>query len=68
MDRARYFRLQAGDEELTADEQKEWHFCWDWDGMLIHKDDREFECCVCVGGRKIVGLDAPLPQAHQLVK
>ena len=49
MDRARYFRLQAGEGELTADEQKEWHFCLDWDGMLIHKDDEEFKCCMCSG-------------------
>ena len=35
---------------LTEEEQREWHFCWDWDGLLIHKDDDEFEACVCCGG------------------
>lgn len=38
---------------LTDVEQLEWHFCYDWDGLLIHKDDREFEVCVCVGGDHI---------------
>lgn len=66
MDRARYWRLQAGNGELTADEKKEWHFCWDWDGMLIHKDDREFECCMCAGGREIVGLTtSPVAQGDK---
>ena len=24
-----------------------WHFCFDWDGMLIHKDWPEADCCTC---------------------
>jgi hypothetical protein len=33
---------------LTPEEIAEgWHFCWDWDGLLIHKDDREAEICSC---------------------
>ena len=35
---------------LTEEEQREWHFCYDWDGLLIHRDSGEFEVCVCVGG------------------
>lgn len=35
---------------LTEEEQKEWHFCWDWDGLLIHKSAPEFAACVCKGG------------------
>jgi hypothetical protein len=35
-------------ETLTKEEAEEgWHFCWDWDGLLIHKDDPEAECCTC---------------------
>jgi len=34
--------------ELTAAEvEAGWHFCLDWDGMLIHEDDDEFKCCSC---------------------
>jgi hypothetical protein len=37
--------------ELTEDEVKEgYHFCLDWDGLLIHEDDRESECCTCPFG------------------
>jgi hypothetical protein len=40
-------------EKLTPEERREWHFCWDWDGLLIHRDDPEFECCVCGQGALI---------------
>lgn len=34
--------------QLTSEEVAEgYHFCMDWDGMLIHKDDPEAECCTC---------------------
>jgi hypothetical protein len=39
-----------GDENvmLTADEiANGWHWCDEWDGLLIHADDREFEHCKC---------------------
>lgn len=33
---------------LTPEEVAEgWHFCVEWDGMLIHKDWPEAECCTC---------------------
>lgn len=36
------------DVRLTKDEVKEgWHFCFDWDCLLIHKDDPEYDCCTC---------------------
>lgn len=36
------------ESKLTAEEIAEgWHFCYDWDGLLIHKDDPEAECCTC---------------------
>ena len=35
-------------EKLTLEEIKEgWHFCNDWDGLLIHKNDQEFDVCNC---------------------
>ena len=39
-----------GDESfmLTAQELADgWHWCDDWDGLLVHSDDREFEHCKC---------------------
>lgn len=29
-----------------------WHFCEDWDCMLIHKSWPEMESCTCEFGRK----------------
>jgi len=48
MDRERYIRIQNGAEDLTPEEVEDgWHFCPDWDDMLIHVDDDEFQCCPC---------------------
>lgn len=33
---------------LTEEELKDgWHFCPEWDGMLIHPTMAEAECCLC---------------------
>ena len=35
---------------LTVDEMRQgWHFCWDWDGLLVNVNDTEGEgaCCTC---------------------
>jgi hypothetical protein len=33
---------------LTADEiEAGWHWCEEWDGLLIHVDDVEFDACGC---------------------
>jgi hypothetical protein len=33
---------------LTAEEvEAGWHWCDEWDGLLIHVDDVEFEACRC---------------------
>lgn len=40
--------IEAGELELTPDERAEgWHLCWDWDGMLVHPDTPEGQCCTC---------------------
>jgi hypothetical protein len=39
-----------GDENvmLTAKEvDNGWHWCYNWDGLLIHVEDVEFEHCTC---------------------
>ena len=47
------FLMQPFDDEdfivmLTADELKNgWHWCDEWDGLLIHTDDIEFKHCKC---------------------
>lgn len=45
----RYRELSKSDEQdLTPEETKAgWHFCPDWDYMLIHKLDPEIEGCNC---------------------
>ena len=54
MTQARFdFLMQPFDDEdfivmLTAEELKNgWHWCDEWDGLLIHTDDVEFEHCNC---------------------
>lgn len=49
MENARYEQLLSNPKmTLTEDEVKEgWHFCLNWDGMLLHPEDREMQCCHC---------------------
>jgi len=49
MDKERYQELTTSEEaSLTIEEVEEgWQFCEDWDFMLIHKDQPEFESCTC---------------------
>ena len=48
MTNERYWLLQNNTEaKLTEDEIKEgWHFCCEWDYMLIHKSWPEAESCL----------------------
>lgn len=49
MTRERYRQLM-GDQslKLTPEELAEgWHFCPDWDFLLIHESDGEAEGCTC---------------------
>jgi hypothetical protein len=39
-----------GDESITLtpeELQEGWHWCEEWDGLLIHPDDAEFRSCAC---------------------
>jgi hypothetical protein len=41
------------ESELTEEEVREgWVFCCEWDGLLIHKSDKEAECCYCLKERE----------------
>jgi hypothetical protein len=45
----RYQALMRDDSlRLEPEEIREgWHFCLDWDGLLIGPGMPELECCVC---------------------
>ena len=47
MRRSRYVNIMQGMATLTTEEKKEWHFCKDWDGLLIHINDNEYAYCKC---------------------
>jgi hypothetical protein len=54
MTQARFdFLMQPFEDEnflvmLTAEELKSgWHWCDEWDGLLIHTEDVEFKHCKC---------------------
>lgn len=45
-------RIRELDKNLAAELTEEefangWHFCSDWDGLLIHKSHPESEACHC---------------------
>jgi len=44
----RRHELEEGDSSLTPDEQLQgYHFCPDWDFMLVGPEDPEQEGCTC---------------------
>ncbi len=46
--RDRWRHLNKTGEALTPQEiAAGWHYCHDWDGLLIHPGDPEAECCSC---------------------
>lgn len=49
MDRKRWNELMNDDStELTPEEVAQgWHWCWEWDGLLVGPGMKELEACVC---------------------
>jgi len=47
MTKGRYLELSKTGGPLTEEERKDWHFCYDWDYLLIHREDPTFEGCHC---------------------
>jgi hypothetical protein len=40
--------MHTEDVELTAEEKRDgWHFCPDWDGLLVGPEMDEYESCRC---------------------
>ena len=51
----RYTSLMKGEGTLTQEEKAGgWHFCWEWDGMLIHRTWVEAKYCTCFERPEVV--------------
>ena len=52
MNRERWSLLMATDSEKLSDDEisQGWHFCDDWDGLLIGPGMGEMEACECGNG------------------
>jgi hypothetical protein len=62
MPRDRWSALMKGDNlQLTQDEiMAGWHFCWEWDGLLVGPGMDELKACTCVGeGHSRLTLPTP---------
>lgn len=60
MDKFRYAELESGitDAKLTRSEIDEgWHFCREWDGMLVGPGMPEMKACGCFRNCSTCGED-----------
>ena len=66
MDAERYGYLSYGNGELTPAEIAEgWHFCVEWDGLLVGPGMLEINCCLCLEKDLLKRLIAELPSAQR---
>jgi len=50
MNTQRYIEIDSGLDNLTSAEiENGWHFCPDWDDMLIWEHEKEGKHCTCEG-------------------
>lgn len=48
MDNKRYYDIEFHNYPLTIPEiVSGWHFCREWDGMLVGPGMEELDCCLC---------------------
>jgi hypothetical protein len=48
MNRERYIELDRAGEGITKEEHEAgWHWCYEWDGMLVGPDTEEALVCSC---------------------
>jgi hypothetical protein len=49
MTKERWIQLNKNPElQLTEEEIEEgWHFCYNWDGLLVGPEMEEMDCCTC---------------------
>lgn len=53
MTRERFFEIEFKNSPITKEELEEgWHFCSDWDGMLVGPNTPESEVCLCKNNTK----------------
>lgn len=46
----RWTTAMASQLRLTLFEMRNgWHYCWEWDGMLVGPGMMEYSCCMCHG-------------------
>lgn len=44
----RWKELMRAEDDLTEEEiQEGWHFCWEWDGLLVGPGMDEMDSCLC---------------------
>jgi hypothetical protein len=68
MNITRYNELcRSKDATLTqAELDAGWFFCLcEWDGMLLHKSDKEAEYCGCFGSKASSSTAAPLHEGEK---
>lgn len=54
--------MNNDDEKLTEEEIKAgWHFCWEWDGLLIGPGMDETQCCTSNCGSVVYEHQRPNP-------
>ena len=53
MANGRRYQLETNEHEDFTPEEKAagYHFCAEWDYMVVGPDDPEWECCLCHDGR-----------------
>ena len=48
MTNERYLEIERDGGYLTVEEALDgWHFCWEWDGLLVGPGMDEMEACIC---------------------
>ena len=59
----RWAELQEEDEPLTPEEITEgWHWCWEFDGLLVGPGSSELHCCQCLDpDHPVYKTTPPLP-------
>lgn len=67
MDRERYIELDNSGTGLTKEEwEAGWHWCYEWDGMLVGPNTPEALCCSC--SHPAIEAWKKTPEAEALMK
>ena len=67
MNRERYIELDNSGTGLTKEEwEAGWHWCYEWDGMLVGPNTPEALCCSC--SHPAIEAWKKTPEAEALMK